>query len=195
MNGVPLSRIAAAVESLLFASAEPLTVERLCGILEVVPEEIVDALGSLTNGAYESRGLTVLSVAGGYQMCTNPDFAHYVGRLLAPPPPRLSRAAMETLAIVAYRQPVTLPEIEAIRGVDASGVVKTLTERGMLQDVGKKETVGRPTLYATTPAFLRHFGLNDLDGLPKMPDALEEEEPEDDPQLALTDAVIGEPVE
>ena len=195
MNGVPLSRIAAAVESLLFASAEPLTVERLCGILEVVPEEIVEALGSLTNGAYESRGLTVLSVAGGYQMCTNPDFAHYVGRLLAPPPPRLSRAAMETLAIVAYRQPVTLPEIEAIRGVDASGVVKTLTERGMLQDVGKKETVGRPTLYATTPAFLRHFGLKNLDDLPKMPDALEEEEPQDDPQLALTDAVMGEPVE
>lgn len=194
MNEVGLSRIAAAIESLLFASAEPLTVERLCGILEVGPEEVVEALGSLTNGAYDSRGLTVLSVAGGYQMCTNPDFAHYVGRLLAPPPPRLSRAAMETLAIVAYRQPVTLPEIEAIRGVDASGVVKTLTERGMLQDVGKKETVGRPTLYATTPSFLRHFGLNSLDDLPQMPDALEDE-PDDDPQLALVDAVIGEPVE
>jgi segregation and condensation protein B len=167
-------------------------VERLGEILEVGPDDIVEALGSLLNGAYESRGLTVLAVAGGYQMCTNPDFAPYVGRLLAPPPPRLSRAAMETLAIVAYRQPVTLPEIEAIRGVDASGVVKTLTERGMLQDVGRKETVGRPTLYATTPAFLRHFGLNDLSDLPDMPDSLEEDEPEDDPQLALPDAAMGE---
>ncbi|HEY3414346.1 MAG TPA: SMC-Scp complex subunit ScpB [Armatimonadota bacterium] len=192
MNGAPLSRIAAAIESLLFASSDPLTVERLGEILEVGPDDIVEALGSLLNGAYESRGLTVLAVAGGYQMCTNPDFAPYVGRLLAPPPPRLSRAAMETLAIVAYRQPVTLPEIEAIRGVDASGVVKTLTERGMLQDVGRKETVGRPTLYATTPAFLRHFGLNDLSDLPDMPDSLEEDEPEDDPQLALPDAAMGE---
>jgi segregation and condensation protein B len=83
---------------------------------------------------------------------------------------------METLAIVAYRQPVTLPEIEAIRGVDASGVVRTLTERGMVRDVGQKETVGRPTLYATTDLFLQHFGLNSLEDLPPLPEQEEGEE-------------------
>lgn len=185
MNESPLSRVAAAVESLLFASPEPLAVERICQVLEISPEDAVEALGALTNGAFDNRGILVMPVAGGYQMCTHPDFAPCVGRLLAPPPPRLSRAAMETLAIVAYRQPATLPEIEAIRGVDASGVVKTLCERGMIQDVGRKETVGRPTLYATTPAFLRHFGLNSVGDLPELPEALEELVTQDDEQLAL----------
>lgn len=188
----PGLRIAAAVESLLFASPEPLTVARICEILEVSPEDAVEALGILTNGVYDNRGVMVLSVAGGYQMCTNPDFAHYVGRLLAPPPPRLSRAAMETLAIIAYRQPVTLPEIEAIRGVDASGVVKTLAERGMVQDVGKKETVGRPTLYATTSDFLRHFGLDSLEDLPELSETLEDDPSGEDPQLALTEVLEGD---
>jgi segregation and condensation protein B len=157
------------VESLLFAAPEPLPLTRIAEILEVPPEEVAGALSYLTNGVSQDRGVQVVSVAGGYRMCTHPDFAAYVGRLLAPPAPRLSRAAMETLAIVAYRQPVTLPEIEAIRGVDASGVVRTLSERGMVHDVGKKETVGHPTLYATTPLFLQHFGLNSLDDLPALP--------------------------
>lgn len=191
----PLTRIAAALESLLFASPEPLSIEKICDVLEVAPEDVTEALGELTNGAYEDRGVMVLRVAGGYQMATNPDFAQYVGRLLAPPPSRLSRAAMETLAIVAYRQPVTLPEIEAIRGVDASGVVRTLSERGMVVDVGKKDTVGRPTLYATTPVFLRHFGLNSLEDLPELPENLVEDEPEpaaEPAQLALPDDPAGE---
>jgi segregation and condensation protein B len=193
MSDSSLTRVAAAVESLLFASPEPLSIERICGVLEVSPEDATDALGQLTNGAYENRGLVVLRVAGGYQMCTNPDFAHYIGRLLAAPPSRLSRAAMETLAIVAYRQPVTLPEIEAIRGVDASGVVRTLSERGMVVDVGKKDTVGHPTLYATTPIFLRHFGLSSLEDLPELPEDLTEEEPVvETAQLALSDGLTGE---
>lgn len=196
MNEASFGRIAAAVESLLFASPEPLSIERICGILDVSPEDATQALGELTNGVYENRGIMVLHVAGGYQMCTNPDFAHYVGRLLAPPPSRLSRAAMETLAIVAYRQPVTLPEIEAIRGVDASGVVRTLADRGMVVDVGKKDTVGRPTLYATTPIFLRHFGLNSLEDLPELPDELIEEEEiaAETAQLPLPDDLSGDPL-
>ncbi|HEY3266122.1 MAG TPA: SMC-Scp complex subunit ScpB [Armatimonadota bacterium] len=176
MNEAPDARLAAAVESLLFAAPEPLPVTRIAEILEVPAEDAVAALSWLTNGAYRDRGMQVLKVAGGYQMVTNPDFAPYVGRLLAPPPPRLSRAAMETLSIIAYRQPVTLPEIEAIRGVDASGVVRTLSERGMVRDVGKKDTVGHPTLYATTPLFLRHFGLDSVDELPPLPSDNEDEE-------------------
>jgi segregation and condensation protein B len=194
VNESPLSRVAAAVESLLFASPEPLTVERICQVLEVSPEDAIEALSALTNGAFDNRGILVMAVAGGYQMCTHPDFAPYIGKLLAPPPPRLSRAAMETLAIVAYRQPATLPEIEAIRGVDASGVVKTLCERGMIQDVGRKETVGRPTLYATTAAFLRHFGLNSVDDLPELPEGLEESAEPEIEQLALPE-VVEETVE
>jgi segregation and condensation protein B len=195
MNDTPLNRIGAAVESLLFASPEPLSVERVRAILDIPTEDAVEALGALLNSAYDQRGVMVVQVAGGYQMCTHPDFAHYVGRLLAPPPPRLSRAAMETLAIVAYRQPVTLPEIEAIRGVDAGGVVKTLADRGMIQDVGRKETVGRPTLYATTSAFLRHFGLNTLEDLPELPDTLGEDDTSPDTgQLALPVPLEGEPL-
>lgn len=172
-------RLSAAVESLLFAAPEPLTAERIARIVDVPQAEVEAVLSHLTNGAYKDRGIHVVRVAGGYQMRTHPDFALFVGRLLASPPTRLSRAALETLAIVAYRQPVTLPEIEAIRGVDASGVVKTLTERGLIEEVGRKDTVGRPVLYATTSSFLQHFGLNTLEDLPELPKA-----PEDD---------IGEP--
>lgn len=184
MSDAPDLRLAAATESLLFAAPEPLPLTRIAEILEVPQEDVAEALAYLTNGAYADRGVRVVCVAGGYQMVTNPDFAPYVGRLLAPPPPRMSRAAMETLAIIAYRQPVTLPEIEAIRGVDASGVVRTLSERGMVRDVGQKETVGRPTLYATTPLFLRHFGLNALEDLPPLPS--ETDEDSEDGQLSLT---------
>ena len=122
----PDTRIAAAAESLLFASPEPLTAERIGAILEISTEEAQSALESLCDGAYENRGIHVVRVAGGYQMRTQPDFALFVGRLLAAPPTRISRAAMETLAIVAYRQPVTLPEIEAIRGVDAAGLASAV---------------------------------------------------------------------
>jgi segregation and condensation protein B len=174
--GAADSRVAAAIESLLFAAPEPLPVTRIAEILEVLPEDVTAALARLMNGVSHGRGIQIVSVAGGYRMCTHPDFAPYVGKLLAPPAPRLSRAAMETLAIVAYRQPVTLPEIEAIRGVDASGVVRTLTERGMVRDVGQKETVGRPTLYATTDLFLQHFGLTSLEDLPPLPEQEEGEE-------------------
>jgi segregation and condensation protein B len=172
-------RLAAAVESLLFAAPEPLDPPRLAKILEVEERDVQEALSHLLgNGA--GRGTQIVAVAGGYQMRTHPDFALYVGRLLASPPSRLSRAAMDTLAIVAYRQPVTMPEIEAIRGVDASGVMRTLLDRGLVEDVGRKETVGRPILYGTTPTFLQQFGLNSLEDLPDLAEAsLEEpEEPE-----------------
>jgi segregation and condensation protein B len=114
------------------------------------------------------RGMQIRQVSGGFQMATHPDFGEQVSRLLSAPPSRLSRAALETLSIIAYQQPITLPEIEGIRGVNASGVVKTLMERGLVRETGKKETVGRPTLYATTDEFLMYFGLKDLGQLPDL---------------------------
>ena len=102
-----------------------------------------------------------------------PSVIERVARFLRPPAQRLSRPALETLAVIAYRQPVTQPELEAIRGVNSSGVVKTLLERGLIMEKGRKETVGRPILYVTTDQFLKHFGLKDLTELPLLEESLE----------------------
>ncbi len=117
---------------------------------------------------YAERGLQIIRIAGGYQMCTRPEYADFISALLKPERIRLSRAALETAAIVAYRQPVTQPEIESIRGVNSDAVLKTLLERNLIKQVGRRETVGRPILYATTDEFLNHFGLNDLSELPEL---------------------------
>lgn len=101
-------------------------------------------------------------------MCTRPEFSSFCAKLLHPSNQKLSRAALETLAVVAYRQPVTQPEIEAVRGVSVDGVMKTLLDRGLIKEVGRKPTVGRPILFATTSEFLQHFGLNDLSELPEI---------------------------
>jgi segregation and condensation protein B len=112
--------------------------------------------------------MQIRQVAGGFQMVTHSDFGEFVTRLLSAPPSRLSRAALETLSIIAYQQPISMPEIESIRGVNVSGVVKTLVERGLVCEAGKKETAGRPMLYATTDDFLMYFGLKDLTQLPDL---------------------------
>jgi segregation and condensation protein B len=118
----------------------------------------------------EGRGLRVVEVAGGYQIRTVAEHGPWVRRLLGGKPPRLSRPMLETLAIIAYRQPCTRPEIEAIRGVDVDAVVMTLLERRMIRIVGRKEAPGRPILYGTTPEFLEVFGLPDLQALPPLRD-------------------------
>jgi segregation and condensation protein B len=110
----------------------------------------------------------VVQVAGGWHLRTNPENVAWVSRILAGKPPRLSRAMLETLAIVAYRQPITRPEIDEIRGVDCGPVLKTLLERNLVRMIGKKEEVGRPILYGTTPEFLRTFSLRDLTELPTL---------------------------
>lgn len=108
-------------------------------------------------------------LAGGYQLATKPEYAPYIARLLNPPPKRLSRAVLETLAIVAYEQPVTQAQIDALRGVDSSHTVRQLLERGLIQEVGRKDAPGKPTLYGTTKQFLHYFGLNSLEELPERP--------------------------
>ncbi|MER3473226.1 MAG: SMC-Scp complex subunit ScpB [Armatimonadota bacterium] len=160
-------RLSRALECLLFVATEPVSMKTLMEVLREEEECLRNALRLLEERLQDS-GLQVVQVAGGYQLCTRPEFAEVVARYLQPQPTKLSRAALETVAIIAYRQPITLPEIEAIRGVQSEGVVRTLLQRGLIQEVGRKQTAGRPVLYGTTPQFLYYFGLNSLEELPEL---------------------------
>jgi len=163
--------LSAAVECLLFVAGEPLAlrdIARALGTDEAAAEAAVRALQ--TELGARGSGLQVVRIAGGWQLATRPDHAEAVGRLLARSASRLSRAALETAAIIAYRQPITQPEIEAVRGVAASSVLKTLLDRRLIAEVGRKQAPGRPILYGTTGEFLHYFGLNDLSELPPLED-------------------------
>jgi segregation and condensation protein B len=163
-------RLESVVESLLFASDRPLPVndlKRLVG--ERSGDKIVAALEAVrARREQEGSGVQVIEVAGGWHMRTNPENVAWVSRLVAGKPQRLTRAMLETLSIVAYRQPITRPEIDDVRGVDCGPVLKTLLDRGLVRMIGKKEEVGRPILYGTTPEFLRIFSLKDLSELPTL---------------------------
>jgi segregation and condensation protein B len=164
----PGGRLESVLESLLFASDRPLTLtdlKRLVG--ERDGGKLTAALEALRSRRAES-GIQVLSVAGGWHLRTNPENVAWVSRLIAGRPQRLSRAMLETLSIVAYRQPITRPEIDEIRGVDCGPVLKTLLDRNLVRMIGKKEEAGRPILYGTTPEFLRTFSLADLSQLPTL---------------------------
>ena len=157
----------AALECLLFVSGEPVPLSELARALQSDEIDVEGALRDLQITLTErNSGLQLMRIAGGWQLSTRPEYADTVAQLLSRGANKLSRAAMETLAIVAYRQPITAPEIEAVRGVSASGVLKTLLERRLVQEVGRKETLGRPILYATTADFLHYFGIADLSQLP-----------------------------
>ncbi len=168
LPAVAPGRLANIIESLLFASDRPLTLAELKRhVGERDGGKLTAAIEELRARRAES-GVQVVQVAGGYHLRTNPENVAWVSRILAGKPPRLSRAMLETLAIVAYRQPITRPEIDEIRGVDCGPVLKTLLERGLVRMIGKKEEVGRPILYGTTPEFLRTFSLRDLTELPTL---------------------------
>jgi len=171
-------RLKAVLESLLFAAGEPVSLARLAAVLEPVPKEAIRAaLAELKAGFYrEGRGVMLDEVAGGFQLRTPKEHALYVRKLLAARPPRLSRPMMETLAIIAYRQPITRPEIEQLRGVDSGAVLETLTERRLVKIAGRKEAPGRPLMYATTAEFLQTFGLKDLEALPDLSELREVEQ-------------------
>jgi segregation and condensation protein B len=177
-NEVDEERLKAVLESLLFASGEPVSLMRLAAVLEPVTKEAVrKALADLKADFHrEGRGVTLEEVAGGYQLRTPREHALYIRKLLAARPPRLSRPMMETLAIIAYRQPITRPEIEQLRGVDSGAVLETLTERRLVKIAGRKEAPGRPMMYATTSEFLQTFGLKDLDNLPDLSELREVEQ-------------------
>jgi segregation and condensation protein B len=171
-------RLKAILESLLFAAGEPVPLARLAAVLDNVARDAIKrALSEMTLGyGGGSRGVILEEVAGGYQLRTPKEHALYVRRLRAAKPPRLSRPLLETLAIIAYRQPVTRPEIEQLRGVDSGGVLETLLERRLVRIAGRKEAAGRPIMYATSVEFLEVFGLRDLDGLPDLDEFKELEE-------------------
>src|SRR5262245_48819212 len=164
------ARLAAVVESMLLAAGAPVPLARLIEALDGPSRREVAAALRALGETYEreGRGLRVVYVAGGYQLRSAPEHGHWVRRLLGGRPPRLSRPMLETLAIVAYRQPCTRPEIEAIRGVDADAVLTTLLERRLIRILGRKDAPGRPILYGTTKDFLEVFGLPDLQALPPL---------------------------
>src|SRR5687767_8319783 len=163
------------IEALIFASPDPLTPKMLFKLLESEPKEDVEAaLESLKRDYDRPGGLQLVEVAGGYQIVTKPELHEWVRRLFHErTSQRLSVQALETLAVIAYKQPVTAPEIAEIRGVNTAGVVGTLMERRLVKIVGRKQVVGRPFMYGTTRDFLERFGLNDLSDLPKVEDMSE----------------------
>ena len=163
------------LEALLFAADEPLSTRRLAAMIDEATEGSVADLVRELNADYlrEDRAFHVQEVAGGYRLVTRPEFASWVAELRASDSsPRLSQASLETLSIVAYKQPVTRAELESIRGVTVDGVLKTLVDRELVRITGREEGMGRPLLYGTTDHFLEYFGLPSLDALPR-PDELE----------------------
>jgi segregation and condensation protein B len=168
---LPPAEIKAVVEALIFASPHPLTPRELGQVLNGVPREAWREAVSELQAEYarDGRGLQLVEVAAGFQITTRPEYNDWIRELVDPQKPtRLSIQALETLAVIAYKQPATLPEIIELRGVKSGGVIKTLLEKRLIKIVGRKEVVGRPILYGTTKEFLLHFGLKDLAELPKI---------------------------
>ncbi|MEW6673783.1 MAG: SMC-Scp complex subunit ScpB [Thermodesulfobacteriota bacterium] len=155
------------IESLLFVAETALTVERIKQVTAADAREIDAALQALAE-EYESRrgGFHLTEVAGGYQIRTRPEYNEWIKRLIQPNPPRMSKAALETLAIIAYKQPIIRTDVEHIRGVDCGGILRLLLERKFIRVLGRKEIPGRPLIYATTKQFLEVFDLKDLKDLP-----------------------------
>lgn len=167
MTGTSLKSV---VESLLFVAGPPLTLDRLCSILEEyerkdIAAAIDDILADYRQG---SGGIYLAEVAGGWQFRSRPENADYLRRLSRIRPYRFSQSSMETLAIIAYRQPITRAEVEYLRGVDSGGVLKTLLEKKLIRILGKKDIPGRPLIYGTSREFLEAFNLKDLASLPTL---------------------------
>jgi segregation and condensation protein B len=169
------AEVKAVVEALIFASPEPITPKMLFRLLNDEPKEDVSAAIAALKADYENRpGLQMVEVAGGYQIVTRPDLHEWVRRLFHErSSQKLTVQGLETLAVIAYKQPITALEIAEIRGVNTTGVLSTLLERHLIKIVGRKNVVGRPFLYATTKEFLIRFGLKDLHDLPKIEDMAE----------------------
>ncbi len=199
---IPSNDLKPIVEALIFAADEPLSLKQLEAIFNepaengqpprVTAEEIRRMVAEL-NSEYEGqqRAYRIIQVGGGFEFATRQEFSGWVGKLYQEKAKRkLSHAALETLAIIAYRQPVTKPEIEGIRGVNADYVLHRLLERGLVTITGRASTVGRPLLYGTTIEFLKHFGINDLSDLPKpreIEELMEEHKLETDRQVLEAD--------
>ena len=170
-EAIDARELKAILEAILFVSPEPVPVARLISILGTVSKaEVVQALGILTHDLdQDGRGIQLVQVAGGYRLVTKQEYGPWLKRMdKAKAAQKLSRSALESLAIIAYKQPLVRSEIEEIRGVETSGVLRTLCERKLVRIVGRKDVPGRPIMYGTTKFFLEHFGLQDLSQLPPL---------------------------
>jgi len=197
MNETELIRV---IEGLIFASETPISLEQLHEILEpegldkqAVRKAVADLARSLEEG---NRAVQVIEAAGGYRLLTRKDLVVWIKKLRRPKKVRLSPASLEVLAIIAYKQPVTTPEIESIRGVNSSGVIKTLLGRNLIKITGRMDAVGNPIMYATTREFLEYFGLRSLKDLPTLKEfqeILEEHEENMPPEPEDASAVSPSP--
>ena len=159
------------MEAMLFAAGDPLKPERLSELLDIPMDHVLEMLRELqTDMDRPERGLCLVQAAGGWQMCAKPELAPVVEKLAMHQDAKLSPAALETLSIIAFKQPVTRQEVEFIRGVQSDGVINTLVERRLIKEVGRKDSIGRPILFGTTEEFLACFGLDNLAELPILPD-------------------------
>ncbi|MDK2984657.1 MAG: segregation and condensation protein [Clostridia bacterium] len=157
----------AIIESLLFVSSEPLHLDTISEIVGAPKDDIIPLLEEMKKDLEKKdRGILLLEIGNGYQLATKPQYYEFIEKLYKPNISPLSQAALETLAIIAYRQPITRSEIEIIRGVKCDRVLTTLLERGLIEEQGRKEGPGRPILYGTSDKFLSYFGLTSLDELP-----------------------------
>ena len=160
--------LAAQVEALLFIATEPISSGQLATALETTSTQVENALKEL-DASFQTRGLRLQRHSGRVQLTTAPETAEAVERFLGlEATTHLSRAALETLSIIAYQQPVTRPQVDSVRGVNSDGVMRSLLNKGLIQEGGRAEGPGRPILYSTTPEFLQHFGLNSLTELPPL---------------------------
>ena len=184
------------LEAILFAAGEPLSVPQLSELLGVNKPQTWELVGLLQEEYQsEKRGLELREVAEGWQLCTKACHHEAVLQLANTQELKLSNAAMETLAIIAYRQPVTRAEMEAIRGVKVDGVVNTLLDWELIAEAGRKETIGHPILYKTTKRFLEVFGLKSLKDMPAMPEVLAEDAARHPQQMSLLDMEAAEEME
>lgn len=161
----------AVVEALLFASDKPLSIEQMRDVLDHLKAEEIRSLLAELKSEYETscRGISITEVAGGFQMVTPSSFAPFLKKLYkGRSGEKLSKPALETLAIIAYKQPITKLEIESLRSVNVDGVISSLVEKNLIRITGRKKAPGRPFVFGTSKIFLEHFGLNSLDDLPKM---------------------------
>ena len=182
------------LESLLFVSDSPIRIETLVEMLpESNKEAILEGIQRIkTEHEDSSKGLELVEVAGGYQFRTKPQWAGWVNRLKRVKAVKLSQSTLEALAIVAYRQPITRPGVEEIRGVDSGSVLRTLLERDLIKITGRKDLPGRPIIYGTTKGFLELFGLNALTDLPTLKEVQPPPTPEEASQPAVEDNVLDE---
>lgn len=184
-----LRDIEGALEGILFASGEPVKIERIAAVLGVDRALIADTAARLGDQyAYERRGIRIVRMEDSLQMCSSPEYADTIRMALETrKPPQLSQPALEVLAIVAYYQPVTRVYVEQVRGVDSSYTVNLLQERGLIEPCGRLAVPGRPVLYRTTNAFLRTFGIENLQELPDLPESSEDA----DGQMKLQNAITA----